>query len=46
VVDTVRIAGKTAYELLSYIDGQVGGTTYMALEGNKLYMYIGHERRA
>jgi hypothetical protein len=41
VVDTVRIAGKTAYALVSYFDGQAGNTTYVALEGNKLYMYIG-----
>jgi hypothetical protein len=40
VVGTVRIAGKTAYALLSYIDGQAGDTTYVALEGNKLYMYM------
>jgi hypothetical protein len=40
VVGTVRIAGKTAYALVSYLDGEAGNTTYMALEGNKLYMYM------
>jgi hypothetical protein len=40
VVGTVRIAGKTAYALLSYIDEEAGDTTYVALEGNKLYMYM------
>jgi hypothetical protein len=40
VVGAVRIAGKTAYALVSYIDGQAGDTTYVALEGNKLYMYM------
>jgi hypothetical protein len=40
VVGTVRIAGKTAYALVSYIDGEVGDTIYMALEGNKLYIYL------
>ena len=40
VVGTVRIAGKTAYALVSYIDGEAGDTTYVALEGNKLYMYL------
>jgi hypothetical protein len=40
VVGTVRIAGKTAYALVSYFDGEAGDTTYMALEGNKLYMYM------
>jgi hypothetical protein len=39
VVGTVRIAGKTAYALVSYIDGEAGDTTYVALEGNKLYMH-------
>jgi hypothetical protein len=40
VVGTVRIAGKTAYALVSYIDGEAVDTTYVALEGNKLYMYM------
>jgi hypothetical protein len=40
VVGTVRIAGKTAYALVSYIDGEADDTTCMALEGNKLYMYM------
>jgi hypothetical protein len=40
VVGTVRIAGKTAYALVSYIDGEAGDTTCMALEGNKLYIYV------
>jgi hypothetical protein len=40
VVDTVRIAGKTAYALAIYRGGGAVDTTYMALEGNKLYMYM------
>jgi hypothetical protein len=40
VVGTVRIAGKTAYALVSYFDGEAGDTTCVALEGNKLYMYV------
>ena len=40
VVGTVRIAGKTAYALVSYIDEEAVDTTYVALEGNKLYMYM------
>jgi hypothetical protein len=44
VVGTVRIAGKTAYALVSYIDGEAVDTTYMALEGNKLYMYLDTSR--
>jgi hypothetical protein len=44
VVGTVRIAGKTAYALVSYIDGEALDTTYMALEGNKLYIYLDTSR--
>jgi hypothetical protein len=44
VVGTVRIAGKTAYALVSYIDGQAGDTTYVAFEGNKLYIYLDTSR--
>jgi hypothetical protein len=44
VVGTVRIAGKTAYALVSYINGQAVDTTYMALEGNKLYIYLDTSR--
>ncbi len=40
VVGTVQKAGKTAYALVSHYQGEPGETTYIALEGTKLYMYV------
>ena len=40
VVGTVQKAGKTAYALVSHYQGEPRETTYVAREGNKLYMYV------
>jgi len=40
VVGTVRKAGKTAYALVSHYQGWPVETTYVAREGNKLYVYV------
>ncbi len=40
VVGTVQKAGKTAYALVSHYQGEPAETTYIVLEGTKLYMYV------
>jgi hypothetical protein len=40
VVGAVRIAGKIAYKLVSYRRWGAGKTTYIALEGSRVYMYM------